>query len=359
MEKIVSLQALRAIAFIGIFLVHARSPIAWSALGVSIFFVMSGFLMMHLHYNADENITIKKAINFSIKRIKKIYSLHIITMICAIILALVSIIHHGVPIKSILGLIVKIILNVTLLQTWVPYFHINTSLNGVAWYLSVTMFLYFAFPYICRWIKSKDKLVTISIGILVTEVLLCDIWLQFLDSKHPCYIWFMYCFPIFRVADFFVGCCLGKAYHNNKLDKIGHVKGTLLEIAALAITIFVLTFPHNGMSSTLVQAIWNLTTPYILLAVIWVYLFVCSNGLLTTLMTNKLLVFIGNISAHTFLIHYVITTYTNSAVNYFHINMEGFTMVSIISAEMLLTIIVTVLYLKITKLKRKKVIQPA
>lgn len=354
MEKIVSLQALRAIAFIGIFLVHAKSPIAWSALGVSIFFVMSGFLMMHLHYNADENITIKKAIDFSITRIKKIYNLHIITMICAIILSMAEIIHHGITIKSILGLIAKIILNVTLLQTWIPYSHINTSLNGVAWYLSVTMFLYFTFPYICKWIKFKDKLAAISVGILVTEIIFCDLWLQFLDSDHPCYIWFMYCFPIFRVGDFFVGCCLGKAYHNNQLNKINMLKGTLLEIIALAITIFVLTFPHKDMGDTMVQAMWNWTTPYILLAVIWVYLFVCSKGVLTKLMTNKLLVFIGNISAQTFLIHYVITQYTNTAVRYFHVNMDGFTMVAIISAEMLFTIFITVLYLKITKSKRNK-----
>lgn len=84
-----------------------------------------------------------------------------------------------------------------------------------------------------------------------------------------------------------------------------------------------------------------------------------AKGLLTKLMTNKLLVFIGNISAQTFLIHYVITQYTNTAVRYFHVNMDGFTMVAIISAEMLLTIFITVLYLKITKSKRNKVVQLA
>lgn len=45
-SKIISLQALRAIAFLGIFLSHTNCFIQWPWLGVSTFFVLSGFLMV-------------------------------------------------------------------------------------------------------------------------------------------------------------------------------------------------------------------------------------------------------------------------------------------------------------------------
>lgn len=44
MKKIVSLQALRAIAFIGVFLLHADAPVAWATLGVPVFFCYVRFL---------------------------------------------------------------------------------------------------------------------------------------------------------------------------------------------------------------------------------------------------------------------------------------------------------------------------
>ena len=41
-EKILSLQALRGLAFLGIFFVHTRAPVSWATLGVSTFFCPFG-----------------------------------------------------------------------------------------------------------------------------------------------------------------------------------------------------------------------------------------------------------------------------------------------------------------------------
>ena len=51
-NKIESIQALRALAFLGIFFAHSHFFISWSALGVCVFFVMSGFaLCIHLDFH--------------------------------------------------------------------------------------------------------------------------------------------------------------------------------------------------------------------------------------------------------------------------------------------------------------------
>lgn len=44
--KIESLQAMRGLAFIGIFLAHAGCKFEWAALSVTTFMTLSGFLLM-------------------------------------------------------------------------------------------------------------------------------------------------------------------------------------------------------------------------------------------------------------------------------------------------------------------------
>ena len=183
-HRIDSLQALRAFAFLGIFFSHADFFVSWPGLGVSVFYVMSGFLMTYRYEKTDVSATLKSNFLFSINKIKKLYPLHIITMCCAIVLSVASIIHSGLKIKSIIGLFLKIFLNVTLLQTWIPSSSINTSLNGVAWYLSVTLFLYFLFPWIKR-IIERNSLVKLCIMcgiILITEIISCVPFIYFLGN---------------------------------------------------------------------------------------------------------------------------------------------------------------------------------
>lgn len=44
--KIESLQAMRGLAFIGVFLAHAGCKFEWAALSVTVFMTLSGFLLM-------------------------------------------------------------------------------------------------------------------------------------------------------------------------------------------------------------------------------------------------------------------------------------------------------------------------
>ena len=85
-QKKEELQVLRAIAFLGIFLSHARVSVSWAKLGVSIFFVLSGCLMTCNYYDKELKCSIKDNLQFSINKIKKLYVLHIVTMVCAILL---------------------------------------------------------------------------------------------------------------------------------------------------------------------------------------------------------------------------------------------------------------------------------
>lgn len=348
-EKINSLQALRAVAFLGIFLLHANFFFSWPYLGVSVFYVMSGFLMTYRY--AEDNLiaNFKNNLKFAIDKIKKLYPLHIITMICAIILDAAVKLHNGFSLIALAKLVLKIILNIVLLQTWVPNCYISVSLNGVAWYLSVTMFLYFIFPWIKNMVEriSIIKLSVISALILIIEILACIPFIKIVGNESHIYIWFMYCFPVFRLGDFFIGCVSKRIFFELDFKNIGAKKATVYECVAATLTAFVFIWLKRDCTNVFELALHNWTTIYIPLAFIWVMLFAANKGLITKLLTNKLTLFIGNISAYAFLIHYVITQYMSALLKSFEITLGGWSLAIIVFIELIITIIFSIIYKKI------------
>lgn len=312
--KIMSLQALRTWAFLGIFLTHATAPINWPNLGVSTFFVLSGFLT---YYQEDGKIMkcgIRSSVIFSWKKIKKLYPLHLITMLAAIALCMIKNYHKPQTLIDLFSLLSSIVLNVTLLQTWVPNSAVNVSLNGVAWYLSVSMFLYCMFPYIFRWLNNKRKTMVIAFCafLLGLEIILCIPWIYCFGMVHPITIWFIYFFPVFRLGDFFTGCCLG--YIVCRADSIRKkncsvINVTIIEFIVLFVTVFIHKWIKQEKTSIVLLAISNYTTLYIPLAVLWLLIFYYNKGVLSKLLANKAMIRLGNITPYMFLIHYVVTQY--------------------------------------------------
>lgn len=72
--QITSLQALRALAFLGIFLHHVNSPFCWPAIGVSVFFVLSGFLMEYKYFGKEMSLSVRENLRFAIRKISKLYA---------------------------------------------------------------------------------------------------------------------------------------------------------------------------------------------------------------------------------------------------------------------------------------------
>ena len=347
--RIDSLQALRALAFLGIFFLHSQFFVSWAQLGVSVFFVMSGFLMTYRYENVELDTSLKNNIHFSLGKIKKLYPLHIITMICAIVFNVAFIIYDGVRIKAVLALIGETLLNIALLQTWVPYSSVNVSLNGVAWYLSVIMFLYFMFPWINRIVarNATFKLCLISGIILIIQLFSCMPFIKILGIDSPVYIWFMYCFPVFRLGDFFFGCALKRLYFESDLGNWGVIKGTICEISATLVTVLVFMWLKKEQDNIILLSLHNWTTIFIPISAIWVFLFIINKGLITKMLTNRLTIYIGNLSSYAFLIHYVVTQFTNGTLRVMKINIEGWSRGALVLLELVISLMLSALYKKV------------
>lgn len=305
-NKIESIQSLRFIAFLGIFLNHTLSPVDWPALGVSTFYVLSGFLLQTRYRDIDFKLSLKNCACFSLNKIRKLYPLHIAMMLVAIYTF-----RQLVPLNE---MIRNIILNLTLMQTWYPNLQLNISLNGVAWFLSVMMFLYFMFPLIQKTInRIHIPLIHVAIilTVLIIQFLATLAAVKLLHFEGNKFTWFTYFFPIFRMGDFICGCCLAELIKYIKLES--KILASIAEVFILTATFFLLKYRNLGTSSRIIaiRVLCNDSTYMIPMAMLWVYAFKDNKGIITRLCSNRLFISLGNISSYLFLTHFLIAGYVN------------------------------------------------
>lgn len=309
--KILSVQALRAIAFCGIFSAHSGLA-ELGAWGVSVFFILSGFVMFYTHGYETTSPTFRNSVQFSVSRIKKLYPLHILTMLSALVFTIYEL-FVKYNLKYLITDIVKVILNILLIQTWVPQTEIFTSLNGVSWYLSACVLIYCLFPYISNKILKFRKNTIAIVYIMI--IFFVQFTIAFLSSKIivPVQVsdnfckWVTYICPLFRSGDFAIGCCLGYIFMNTKLS-ISSIKASILE--TLAIILFILAQIVFIEKIGLGGAQWfRYTLLYTPSSIALVTLFAINKGIWSKLCTNKVFIYIGNLSAFTFLIHVMVIQY--------------------------------------------------
>ena len=87
-QQIASLQGLRAIAFLMVLLGHCsvRGMENLSGVAVSLFFVLSGFVLSYSYRNRTLPGGLRRSVCFAGSRIKKLYILHLLLLAAMIIL---------------------------------------------------------------------------------------------------------------------------------------------------------------------------------------------------------------------------------------------------------------------------------
>lgn len=228
MKKIRAFTGIRFIWAISIVICHlflfyqeecAQIGIGWSFLshggwGVTSFFVLSGFLV-NMHYGEKttyrKESLFKAGISFWLNHLKKWYLLYIICMLPALLIEVVKLILAW-NVKEFVELIVKLLMNLTLTQSWIPLY--EYSLNGVAWYLSCLSALYIVTPlllHINSKIRSNKKICVIYIIIsLLLIVLIADKW--GILYNHPAYrlLQYMIGIVLYNLLSKQVKACNGK-----------------------------------------------------------------------------------------------------------------------------------------------------
>lgn len=198
-RRVQSLQALRGIAFLMIFCSHCTFiesfSASWGGIGVSVFVVLSGFVVTFGKDLKDMQCRLK-AVPYTIKRIKKIFPLHFITLFIRLVLEHV----HGMEIPFIL-----VLLNITMMKSFIPVQKIYYSWGGVTWYLTLIWLFALLTPFLIRILKTFQKYcLHMFLLVLLFRISWIYIWHTSDISQ-----WWNYINPFFRVTDYFTGMILG------------------------------------------------------------------------------------------------------------------------------------------------------
>lgn len=232
-NRILSLEGIRAIAFIMVYMSHLYLPFTFANSGpwaVSIFFVLSGFVTMLSSYNIDFAPSLKNNFKYMISRIKKIYPTFLITTL--VVFALNT--YYRVFITKEYGyffiMCFSLLGNSLFLQEYCPLK--IRWLNGPAWYLSALVLSYLLFPFILKNMKQKEcsirKIIyhlffIFSIQLLVGLVGYRMSFIQVNDAifSNIC-DWFVCRLPFSRLLDIFIGYDIAYIYiyikQKNKFD---------------------------------------------------------------------------------------------------------------------------------------------
>ncbi len=306
-SKMDSIQALRALAFAGVFIGHFFVR-GWSHFAVSTFFVLSAFLLALKSPEDSGKCSFAEAVKTSVRRMSKLYPLHIITMIMAIPYFFITegIANAGNAVK----LIKQIVLNVLLITSLYPDAEMASSLNRVAWFLSSIFFLYIIFPFIYR-VLNRIKgifshLLIITVSIATQTLVVYLIFGRIFDMDLLVYL--THISPAYRLFDFVCGISLGiiaKRLPENAMS--GKAGNTVAEIILFSIFAYLVYLSDSG-----VTWIYLYRAPFCpLVGVAFTMIFYRKKGVLTKLLTNRLTVFIGNMSGYAYLIHFPLIVYAN------------------------------------------------
>lgn len=255
-------------------------------MGVSFFFILSGFV---LSYSYKEKFLNKKITrkDFYTARFARIYPLHFLTLIISI-----PIIYPKESID-----VLNLIANVLLLQSFSFDDYHFFSLNPPAWSISDEMLFYLLFPFIIILFQKIKIIKTLFYSLIPIALVISILFTHSQDHKNIFYV-----NPWIRCFDFILGIILFDIYQNKKqtISFLTYKKATIFEICTLLIFIIFFAF-HNY-----IQRGFRFSIYYWIPMCFIIFTFAMNKGFFSKLLSNSKLVFLGEISFSFYMIHFLI-----------------------------------------------------
>lgn len=333
------------------------NPIGYLYVSITPFFAMSGFLLMMRDRQDDEPCSLKACWLSMTKRISRLYLLHVLCVLLVLLIWAARYLHGHTLKENIGELSLQFAAGVLMLQSWSS--KTAATLNGPAWYLSAAAFLYFVFPLVkkitCmfdgrgRW---KILAFLLAARILWTAFVMKIAGLE-LEFFKPwgAVRWGCYFFPLFRLADFWLGCLAGLFYKENKEKlSLSNAKAGALQILSAAFGICFFCIKPDGFPFW-VRVFFNAEIVRIFLASLWVYFFVEGKGLLRFLNIPPL-VALGNLSGLTYLIHWPLIEVQMALKSFLKLDYSKWNLCAaygVAFAELFATIIISILWVELNK----------
>nr|UVN06438.1 MAG: OpgC protein [Bacteriophage sp.] len=297
-KKLESIQILRGIAALSVVMFHFRSflvpegtdrslpdaLLGWGAIGVDLFFVISGFIMYYVTFNKTAGI--KTAISFLINRAIRIIPLYYIILLFAFLTGgAMSTFHYQEKIDNLISAITF----TPHLKEYAPLYILESGMYNVRWTLNYELYFYFAFA-VCLLFRNKLTLLLVWFlsPVIISSYLTSSITLSTQGYNFNSVALRFITNPI--ILEFGMGVMAGFIY--SKLNKF-HIKKSI-------------TPPFTAMLLIGVGIYFKQLTSYNLLSGFAFSILVLTFALYNEQLTHKytkLLVALGNISFPLYLIH--------------------------------------------------------
>lgn len=262
--------------------------------GVSFFYVLSGFILQHSYSSRMATTSYRE---FMFMRIARIWPLHIAVVIIILCAGLFS----GRQFDG-----QNLFLVVTLMQSWLPDPATHFGINGVSWSISNELFFYAMFP-LSAWLVRRS-----AIGLFVVIAAILPIYFSQLPIvtdegvRNGLYA----INPISRLPEFLLGvliCHLGQRW----ILSSGAPRSMLWTIAEIStlISIVALNVAIVSISNFVYQIFGHGTTVWFYSAgtapafCLCILVFAIGRGYISRLLSNRVLVFLGEISFSLYLVH--------------------------------------------------------
>lgn len=284
-----SLQGLRVISMLIIFIWHCGYSNFKAGIPVTFFFILSGFLSYITYKNKKEESIVIASINYCKIKLKRIYPIHLITFLISVPLRIKIILNNFG--KEIIVMITHLLL----IQSIIPITYFYFNYNESAWYVSTLMFCYLFTEILVKMINKiqnmNKKLFKSIFLLLVTLVVQTVLYKVFNNTKLS--QWFLYISPFYRILDYFMGMLVGFIWINTRKD-INFNKNimTIFEIFILSV-----------ISINYIPSINIYCEVNIALLLVGVFVFSLEGGLLSKILSNRIFIYFADFSFEFFLVH--------------------------------------------------------
>jgi peptidoglycan/LPS O-acetylase OafA/YrhL len=299
--KLAPLTSLRFVAAAFLVVLHIGAfgvpNDARCALGVPFFFVLSGFILTYVY----RDFSAVSVGHFFAARVARLWPIHLVTFVFTV----AFIPPLGTWFTTTWDGFFMGILNLSLLQSWIPIPATCFSYNAVSWAISVELFFYLCFPLLA---KSR-RFATLYVGILVFVASGIGI-VAFLDGAPPNDPWsfswrsFVLQNPLARFAEFATGVATGHMFLTTPGRIRSFTTATMLEaFAILVVLLFALSSPKHPKGVFLT---WYSQSGGMVCFAGLIACFACSSGWFSQVLSHRYFVFLGEISFATYMIHQIV-----------------------------------------------------
>lgn len=295
-----TINAWRGIFAIVIVMFHSKVHLMDQAtyLGVSFFFVASGFLLTMHHHDKDFT-TFSSWWQFWWTRAKRIYLIHWLAL--ALFMALYLWVMNK-PFK-----LPEFISEFFLVHCWIPDKDFFFSFNSPSWFLGALLFHYACFPLINKYYSRLHiywQLLIMLLAILVVAWLPTAISGQMVTYTYVC--------PLVRLGDFLLGVTAANTCRimSRTNLKYSAIKATIIE---LGVILFALAVIFIDRTTKLVflwsnHLIWWIPALLITLTAVKLK---GQEGFVGRILTTRPFQFLGNISLEIYIFQFIVAIFVN------------------------------------------------